>query len=73
MSPVKAHFSTMKITPQMVEHIINVLKDKSYGSIEIYIENYHIVQITERTITKIVNPKPQGNFQIEKTQTKASA
>lgn len=68
MSPVKAHFSTVKITPQMVEHIINVLKGKAYGSVEIYIENYHVVQITERKITKIVNPDPSGSYQVPKTQ-----
>lgn len=46
-------FSTQQITPQLISQIISSLKNKAYGSIEIYVENYNVVQITERTITKV--------------------
>lgn len=46
-------FSTLDITPELITQIIGVLKDKAYGSIEIYIENHQVVQITERTIRKL--------------------
>lgn len=46
-------FSTEKITPQLISQIIDALKNKAYGSVEIYIQNYTVVQITERTITKV--------------------
>lgn len=46
-------YSTQKITPQLISHIVDALRNKSYGSIEIYVENYSVVQITERKITKL--------------------
>lgn len=46
-------YSTQRITPQLISQIIDALKNKHYGSIEIYVENYQVVQITERTITKM--------------------
>ncbi|MEK7561766.1 MAG: hypothetical protein AAB541_02795 [Patescibacteria group bacterium] len=48
-------YSTQKITPQLLGQIIDALKNKAYGSVEIYIENNQVTQITERTITKIRN------------------
>ena len=46
-------FSTQRITPQLVAQIIEALRNKAYGSVEIYIQNHRVVQITERTITKV--------------------
>lgn len=57
MNQADSDFSTIKITPQLISRIVDSLKSKAYGSIEIYIENYHVTQITERTITKLAkNP-----------------
>jgi|GEM_PF-2318257 len=49
--------TTINITPRLLQHIAHVLKNKGWGSVEIYIENYHITQITERTITKVAPPR----------------
>ena len=46
-------YSTQKIKPQLVSQIIDALKNKAWGSVEIYIQNYRVTQITERTITKV--------------------
>lgn len=53
MNQADQQFSTQKITPQLITQIIDALKNKAYGSVEIYIENFCVTQITERTITKI--------------------
>lgn len=47
------NFSTQKITPQLVAQIVEAIRNKAYGSVEIYIENYSVTQITERTINKL--------------------
>lgn len=57
MNQTDQDFSTENITPQLISQIIDALKNKAYGSVEIYIQNYTITQITERTITKVLNPK----------------
>jgi len=70
---LNSDYSTQKISPNLVSKIVEVLKNKAYGSVEIYIENFNVTQITERTITKLNRPKPmrkrfsikvlkQGNF-----------
>ena len=46
-------FSTQKITPQLISQIVDALKNKAFGSVEIYIQNHTVTQITERTITKV--------------------
>ena len=46
-------FSTQSVSPQLVSQIVDALKNKAYGSVEIYIQNYRVTQITERTITKV--------------------
>ena len=61
MSDEDRVFSTQKITPQLVAQIIEALKDKAYGSVEIYVEKYSVVQITQRTITKL---RPLKNDQL---------
>ena len=53
MSQADDKLSTLNITPKLVSQIIDSLKNKAYGSVEIYIQNYNITQITERTITKV--------------------
>lgn len=50
-------YSTQRISPSLISKIVEVLKNKSYGSIEIYIENFNVTQITERTITKLARPR----------------
>ncbi len=57
-------FSTQKITTELIGQIITALKDKAYGSVEIYIENYKVVQITQRTITKLRNSNGNGQKKI---------
>lgn len=52
-TPADSDYSTQKITPQLISQIVDALRGKSYGSIEIYVENYNVVQITERKITKL--------------------
>lgn len=46
-------FSTQKITPQLISHVVDALRNKQFGSVEIYIQNFKVVQITERKITKV--------------------
>ncbi len=53
MNQADLQFSTQKITPQLISQIIDALKNKAFGSVEIYIENFSVTQITERTITKV--------------------
>ena len=53
MNQTDENFSTQQISPKLVSQIIEAIRDKAYGSVEIYIENYNVVQITERTITKV--------------------
>ncbi len=70
MNQADGDYSTLKITPQLISQIVDALKNKSFGSIEIYIENYSVVQITERTITKLAKKiQPQGKFSIRVTRT----
>ena len=46
-------YSTQKITPELISQIVDALRNKAYGSIEIYVENYSVTQITERSIKKL--------------------
>ncbi|MEK7581476.1 MAG: hypothetical protein AAB512_04275 [Patescibacteria group bacterium] len=61
-------FSTQKITPQLISRIIDALHNKAYGSIEIYVENYNVIQITERTITKLAKKVEPRKFSISVTR-----
>lgn len=54
-------FSTQQITPQLISQLIDAIKNKAYGSVEIYIENYQVTQISERTITKLKKPENKVN------------
>ena len=53
MNQADTDFSTTKITPQLISQIVDALRNKAFGSVEIYVENYSVVQITQRTITKL--------------------
>ena len=61
MHQTDPEFSTQNITPRLIGQIVDSLKNKAYGSIEIYIQNYTVTQITERTITKVSVPKSSQN------------
>ena len=54
-------FSTQTISPTLISQIVEALRNKAWGSIEIYIENHQVVQITERKITKIRGATQQNN------------
>lgn len=70
MNQADTDYSTLQITPQLISQIVDALKNKAFGSIEIYIENYTVMQITERTITKLAKKvQPQGKFSITVTRT----
>lgn len=45
-------YSTKEVTSQLLEEIKNALQSVSYGSIEIYISDDNVTQITTRTIKK---------------------
>ena len=51
----KEELSTQKISPQLIAQIVDALRNKAFGSIEIYIQNFKVIQITERTITKLAS------------------
>lgn len=55
-------FSTQNISPTLISQIVDALRNKGWGSIEIYIENHQVVQITERKITKIKTDTQQNNL-----------
>ena len=59
-------YSTQKISPQLVSQIIDAIKNKAWGSIEIYVENFTVTQITERTITKVSSTKDFGKPALRK-------
>ncbi len=70
MNQADGDYSTLKITPQLISRIVDALKNKSYGSIEIYIENYNVTQISERTITKLAKKvQPHGKFTVTVNRT----
>lgn len=46
-------FSTKRIHSELLEKIVEAIKDKTYGSVEIYIQDSQVTQITERVINKL--------------------
>lgn len=71
MSLNRDECSTQKISPGLISQIIEALKNKAYGSVEIYVENYSVVQISQRTITKLTpNPNTNGQRKIIRIQTR---
>ena len=46
-------YSTKKITKSLIDEIRQALKNvRGWGSIEIYVQDHKVTQITERNITK---------------------
>lgn len=69
MNQTDDDFSTQNITPALISQIIEAIKNKAYGSVEIYIQNHTVTQITERTITKVakangqkITPQPKNGY-----------
>jgi len=52
-------YSTQKISPDLISQIVDALRNKAFGSVEIYVENYCVVQITERSIRKLARAKKE--------------
>lgn len=50
-------YSTQNISSKLMSEVKKALKNKHYGSIEIYIQDYKVTQITERTIQKLDKEK----------------
>lgn len=66
-------YSTQQISPALISQIVEAVKNKAYGSVEIYVENFTVTQITERTINKVSralkNHKPFAQVKpVEKSQ-----
>lgn len=55
-------YSTKKITPKLIEELINSLKNiRGWGTVEICIQDYIVTQITEKNIKKpIISTRKQG-------------
>lgn len=45
-------YSTLKISQELIEEIIEAIHDINYGSIEIYVQDNLVTQITVRKIKK---------------------
>ena len=46
-------YSTKKIQEDLIEEILEALKNiRGWGSVEIYVQDFKVVQITERNIKK---------------------
>ena len=58
-------YSTQKISPDLISQIVDALRNKAYGSVEIYVENYAVTQITERSIKKLARHFPKKRFSIK--------
>jgi hypothetical protein len=56
MNQADSDYSTQQISPALISQIIEAIKNKAYGSVEIYVENHTVTQITERTINKVCKP-----------------
>ena len=54
-------YSTTEISDRLIADIKSSLTGKEFGSIEIYIENGRVSQITERVIKKTVRLNTDGN------------
>lgn len=53
--------STKNISPELLQAIADAIKDKYYGSVEIYIQDYQVTQISERVIRKINDKQDLAN------------
>lgn len=65
-------YSTQQISPALISQIVEAIKNKAYGSVEIYVENFTVTQITERTINKInrlvKNSKPKNFTPVKRAE-----
>lgn len=64
MSQKDSAFSTQNISPQLISQVVDAIKDKAYGSVEIYISDYTVTQITERVINKVANSNKFKNVPV---------
>ena len=47
------NYSTRQVSEELVQEIVEALSNiRGWGSIEIYVQNHEVVQITERNIRK---------------------
>ncbi len=60
-------YSTRQISNKLVQEVLDALKNiRGWGSVEIQVQDYKVVQITERNIKKTIsfseesNRKPSG-------------
>jgi hypothetical protein len=50
-------YSTKKINETLILEVVEALKNiRGWGSVEIFVQDYKVVQITERNIKKTTNP-----------------
>lgn len=61
-----SNYSTKKISPVLIEEIIDALHNVRWGSVEIFVQDSHVVQITERNIRKT----HQNELKVQKNGTK---
>lgn len=57
-------YSTSNLSEDALEEIRQALKDLDYGSVEIYVQNSEITQITKRTIKKTARKNGSGKNQV---------
>jgi len=51
-------YSTKKVSETLVLEIVEALRNiRGWGSVEIFVQDYKVVQITERNIKKTANPE----------------
>ena len=50
------NYSTKQISEELIKEVIAALKNvRGWGSVEVYIQDFKVVQITERSIKKTSN------------------
>lgn len=59
-------YSTKKINDELVQEVTEALQNiRGWGSVEIYVQDYKVVQITERNIKKTMNrAQSRSNYKI---------
>lgn len=55
-------YSTKVISPALLEEVAEALQNiRGWGSVEIYVQDHRVVQITERNIKKTNSKLPKDN------------
>ena len=55
-------YSTKKVSAELLDEVIEALKNiRGWGSVEIYVQDFKVVQITERNIKKTSNSSSIGH------------